>query len=206
MLLNDNTIKNFDFINEKYRILRNNIMHLEGMDKVKIISIADVDGKIEKEKIISNLGSVYSKLQKKRILVIDADFKKKKLHETFGLNNKSGLYNAVLNPGMLIKSFQAITENTFYFLGTGPSPEKVYEFLCTDEMNRILEFIRKNFDLTIINSPSICGNSDAQIISSFSDGTIMLVKVGVTKVKMIKEAKTMLEKVNANLLGAIAVN
>jgi capsular exopolysaccharide synthesis family protein len=205
MLINEDNSKIFDYINEKYKILRTNIMHLEGMDKVKVVLIADVDGQIEKEKVIGNLGIVFSKLKKKRILMVDADFKSRNMHNFFNLSNNYGLYNAILNPSTFPRTIQTITEGKFYFHGTGPFPKNASELLCTDEMKKIILFMKEIFDLTIINAPAICNNADAQVLAGLADGTILMVKIGATKNKKIKEAKTMLERVNANLLGAIAV-
>jgi capsular exopolysaccharide synthesis family protein len=206
MLINDNNTKKFDYINEKYKILRTNIMHLDGMDKVKVVLITDIDGEIEKEKVIGNLGSVFSKLKDKRILIVDANFRDAKMHEFFNLGNNFGLYNAICNPTNFLRTIQTITEGRFYFQATGPVPLNTSELLCTDEMKRVMHYMRNSFDLTIFNAPPICGNADSQVMASLVDGTILLVKVGTTKSKKIKEARLMLERVNANILGAISVN
>lgn len=73
-------------------------------------------------------------------------------------------------------------------------------------LNEILNILKQDYDLVIIDSPSIGQFADAQILAQLSDVTVLVVKSGVSTAEPVLEGKRLLESTGAKIIGSILVN
>lgn len=203
--LNLLTLKNPKSIfSEAFRTLRTNIQFTSIDKSMKIIVITSTNPDEGKSIVSSNLAVSIAQTEK-RVLLVDCDMRKPKIHKIFGITNHDGLTNILMGEKKLDDvSFKGGTEiQSLSIVTSGPIPPNPSELLGSRRMKDFLEDMREQFDMIIIDSPPINLVTDSAILSTVADGTIMVVEVGKTDVDAIKNGKELLEKVHANLIGVV---
>ena len=88
-------------------------------------------------------------------------------------------------------------------LTSGKLPPNPSEMLGSKAMENLLNSLKESYDVIILDSPPIQAVTDAQILSAKVDGTILVVRAEKTKKDSIYQAKSLLDKVGANILGSV---
>ncbi len=142
-----------------------------------------------------------------RGIIIDADMRRPRLHNCFGLDNKIGLSNCLAGniefndtDGRLVKptSVKGLSVIT-----SGPTPLNPSQLLHSTRMKDLLEALYALFDFVVIDAPPLMGMPDSVLLSSMVDGTILVAKAGETPRNAITTAKHIFQNVNGNLLGVV---
>ncbi|GAE34982.1 CpsD/CapB family tyrosine-protein kinase [Halalkalibacter akibai] len=136
----------------------------------------------------------------------DADMRKPTAHYTFGVSNITGLTNVLTKQGELEDVVKQTRVDNLVLLPCGPIPPNPAELLNSRMMSLMLEHAQQQFDTIIIDTPPVMAVTDAQILASKCDGTVLVVSSGKTDRDEIRKAKELLNKANAKLLGAILNN
>lgn len=194
-------------ISEEYRTLRTNISFSKADGVLKTIAVTS-DGPAEgKSTVSANLAVTFANQEQKTILV-DLDMRKPTVHATFGVQNTSGLVNLLTDPvknlEMLLSSYykESGIEN-LTILTSGPTPPNPSELLGSGRMATLLTTLSEQYDRVILDTPPVVSVTDAQVISSRADATILVVPYGIAQKAAVMDAKVLLQKVNANLIGVI---
>lgn len=186
---------------EAYRTLHTNIQ-FSGLDEtIKTLTITSAGPSEGKSTTSVNLAVTYAQTGKK-VLLIDADLRRPKLHKFFNLSNSKGLTNAVANRTELNEVVHAVKEN-LSVLTTGPIPPNSVELLSSRAMNHFFEASKMKYDVVIYDTPPVGVVTDAALLAAKTDGTLLVVACGKTQIELTKHAQDHLEKVNARILGAI---
>lgn len=187
---------------EAYRTIRTNIQ-FSGIEKnIKSIVITSSIAEEGKTTISINLSYYISQIDKK-VILIDSDLRKPKIHKVFNLANSTGL-TTVLAGNYDYKIFvQSISAVKLDVLTSGPIPPNPSELLGSKRMQLLLERMKEDYDMIILDSPPVGMVTDAAVLSTIADGTIMVCASGTTEINVIKAAKASLDKVNANIIGVI---
>jgi polysaccharide biosynthesis transport protein len=96
-----------------------------------------------------------------------------------------------------------IPERTLWVLPSGKTPPHPPELLASSRMRILVELLRRQFEVIIIDSPPVTTVSDTTILSSLCDGVMLVIRTGVTHIKQIERAKEQLEKGRAPVIGTI---
>jgi capsular exopolysaccharide synthesis family protein len=139
----------------------------------------------------------------KRVLIIDADMRKPSIHKTFKKVNSKGLSDALISdeaPGNFIFKSE---ENGLDLMLSGPIPPNPSEILGSKRMRALIEKLKADYDLILVDAPPVGIVTDAQILASFLDGTIMVLRVGHADRRQSAYAAELLRNVNAHLLGVV---
>jgi capsular exopolysaccharide synthesis family protein len=189
-------------IREAYRTLRTNIQ-FSGIDKtLKSIVITSSIAEEGKTTIAINLAYSISQSDKK-VILIDCDLRKPKIHKVLDLQNLYGL-TTVLVESIDYKMFiESINEDKLDILTSGPIPPNPSELLGSKRMQIFLEKVKEDYDMVILDSPPAGLVTDAAILSTIVDGTILVCAAGKTEIDAIKATKAALDKVNANIIGVV---
>ena len=91
-------------------------------------------------------------------------------------------------------------------LASGALPPSPSDLLGSRRMDRVLDVLKERADIVLLDSPPVVAVSDAAILATKVDGVLLVVSAGQTKRESVQAARAMLEKVNANLLGAVLMN
>lgn len=187
---------------EAYRTLRTNIEFSYIDKKLKIITITSSKPGEGKSKVAANLAISFAEKGKKTLL-LDSDFRRPKVHKSFKLSNQSGFVNIVT--GSLARE-EAIQQNivpNLDILTSGLIPSNTSELIGSVENIALFETLKEMYDIIVVDSAPLLAVTDAQILSTLSDGTIIVVKYEDTKKDELEKAKDLLEKVNGNILGVV---
>lgn len=139
---------------------------------------------------------------KKKVILIDCDLRKPSLHKKFRISNNRGLSDVIIDRDKLNKCIQKRTEY-LDILTAGKIPPNPSEMLGSQAMSSLLDELSNIYDVIILDSPPVLAVTDAQILSTKVDGTVLVVRAEKTKKDTVLAAKGVLDKVNANILGTV---
>jgi len=88
----------------------------------------------------------------------------------------------------------------------GVIPPNPSELLSSNSMKQFLEDVKNKYDIILLDSPPVGNVTDASIISTYVDGTILVANSGKVQIEALQHAKELLQKVNANILGVVLNN
>lgn len=189
-------------ISEAYRTLRTNIQFSSYDKKIKVIYVTSAIPGEGKSTTAANLAVTFAQSGCKTILV-DCDLRKSNVHKEFGISNMNGLSNLLIKDEGLDKMiYQSEVEN-LHILTSGVKPPNPSELLSSKKMESFVETLAKYYDMVILDAPPVTVVTDAQIISQYSDGGILVVGAGEADRDVVLKAKTLLEKVNSKILGVV---
>lgn len=189
-------------VTEAFRTLRTNIQFSNVDKDIKTIVITSSGPSEGKSLVSSNLAVTMGQVDKK-ILLIDADLRKPKVHEVFSLSNEDGL-TTVLVEGLDYKEVVISTGiGSLDILTSGPIPPNPAEILGSNKMKSFLENIKEDYDIILIDSPPVGMVTDAAVLSTICDGVIIVSAAGQAIINAAINAKELLEKVNANIIGVV---
>ncbi|MCM3630986.1 CpsD/CapB family tyrosine-protein kinase [Paenibacillus glycanilyticus] len=152
-----------------------------------------------------NLACSYAQNNKK-VLLIDANLRTPFLHEVFGTSNSNGLTNVVTDRYEISDIIRYTMMTNLFLISSGPSFIDPIELLTSNKMSGLLEELKKEFDLIIMDTPPAMRWSDAQIIASMSDGVLLVMKDGTVKKNQALKLKSMIEQVNTRVVGVVFNN
>ena len=175
---------------EAYKTLRTNIQYSSFDKEIKTILVTSTIPGEGKSTIAGNLALSFAQ-QDKKVLVIDCDLRKPALHKMFKLSNFKGLSDVIVGNSDLEKAMYNYRDN-FDILTSGKIPPNPSEILASNAMTMLLEKLKTMYDIIIIDSAPLQAVTDAQIISNKVDGTLLVIRAGLTKREAILQAKELL--------------
>ncbi len=138
-----------------------------------------------------------------RVLLLDADMRRPRMHEVFGLSKGSGLSSLIVGEGKLGELVRTSEVPNLSVLPCGPVPPNPAELLHTAAFAALLHEAMERFDRVIIDSPPAGVVSDAIVISTQVDGVLMVLKAGLTSRDAAARTTRALAAVNARVFGAV---
>ncbi|WP_419865927.1 polysaccharide biosynthesis tyrosine autokinase [Lactococcus piscium] len=190
-------------ISEQYRTIRTTIDFKMLDQGLKSFLVASSEAAAGKSTTIANLAVVFAQ-QGKKVLLIDADVRKPSVHLTFKLQNRIGLTNVLTRLISVNDAIQGtrISEN-LSIISSGPIPPNPSELLSSSAMQNLIDSASKNFDIVLIDTAPLSAVTDAQILSRYVGGAVIVAHANQTKKESLSKTKKLLEQVNANILGVV---
>ncbi len=188
---------------ESYRNLRSALLYfaVDGV-RPKVLLITSAVPNEGKSTIASNLSLIMA-LGGARVLLIDADLRKGRLHDLLGLKSKPGLAELLLDPNNLDKFIQETAMPNLSFIARGSGPRNPGDLFLNNAIDRILAVLRERFDYIIIDSSPVFAADDATTLAPKMDGTLFVVRSHFSRSNMVKEALELLYQRQATVLGLI---
>ena len=189
-------------ISEQYRAIRTNIEYSNVDQNTKTILVTSSDKNEGKTTTVSNLAVSFANLNKK-VLLIDCDLRNASIHKMFKINNIYGLTDILAKDRAVDKCIQETELENLYVLTAGATPPNPAEILSSEKMKNLIEDLKNIYDYIFIDTPPIGLVTDAGVLSSFTDGVVLVVKSESVEKKYLEETKKKLDAVDARILGAI---
>lgn len=188
---------------EAFRTLRTSL-EFSSLDRtlrtLVVTSAAPNEGK---STTLANLGITLAQAGR-QVALVDADLRRPSLHQVFGLPNTAGLTTMLLDEAAMAKPpFQNGPVAGLRILTSGPLPPNPAELLASRRIEDILARLREEADMVLFDAPPLIAVSDAAVLAARVDGVILVVQAEKTKREHVQRAKTLLERVNAHLVGAV---
>jgi polysaccharide biosynthesis transport protein len=143
-----------------------------------------------------------------KVLIIDCDLRRPRLHAHFNMPNVRGLTNALSGEAGDIANLIQDCEQApnLKVLTSGPMPPNPAELLGSEEMRKLLKSLSEEFTHVIVDSPPAISFTDASILSTFVDGVILVVHGGRSSRAVVRRAKQQLLDIGANIFGVVLNN
>lgn len=144
----------------------------------------------------------------RKVLLIDADLRRPRLHDVFDLPNSWGLSDLIQEQTPISQyPIDALMRPTkipgVHVLPSGPATLSITSLFYSQRLSTLLERFRREFDAVLIDSSPLLQFSDARIIGKMSDGIILVLRSGVTDRTRAVAARQRLEEDGTLLLGTI---
>lgn len=188
-------------VSEAYRAIRTNLQFAGAGKQLKTLVFTSAVPSEGKSTTVANLAIVMGQ-DDKHILLIDCDMRKPVIHRRFGLLNR-GLSNCFVEDLPLKEVIQADVFPNLDVVTSGPVPPNPAELLGSKKMKALLQEAAEAYDYVFLDMPPVLAVTDAVLMSSQVDGTVLVLGSGDISPDEGKQAQSVLEKVHANILGVI---
>lgn len=199
-ILNDPT----SVVSESIRMLRTNL-NFSDLKLINVTSTVPSEGKSE---VISNLALSFAMLDKK-VLIVDCDLRKPKVHKNFGLSRKAGVADIVLSKGMYpyreaIQTFRDEKNKvSIDILTAGSRISNSSELINNQGFARLLKQLKEDYDIVLLDCPPISSLTDGVLVSKLADGTVYVIESDRTDYQVIQGCLEDLKNNNVFVLGAV---
>lgn len=140
----------------------------------------------------------------KSVLIIDADLRKPSVGKLLSLRNiGGGLADVIGQKATLDQSIKYINQFNLYVLAGEEAVANPSELLSTDDMENVIEAVRKQFDYVLIDTAPASVVTDATIISGFSDAAIIVVREDRSPYSLVRSAIDDIDSNGAEIVGCI---
>ena len=167
-------------IAEQFRIVRTNLQFVAGSNKNSVILITSSFSGEGKSFISTNMGAVLA-LSGKKTVIMEFDIRKPKIVSGLDLKRKMGITNYIIGRASfndLVVKVEGI--DNLYVIPCGPIPPNPAEILLDSRLDRLMEEVKANFEVVIMDTAPVGLVSDAISLSRFSDCTLYVIRQGYT--------------------------
>lgn len=189
---------------ESYRSIRSSILLSSADRRNKVILITSSFMAEGKSTLASNLAVTLAQ-RGERVLLVDSDLRRSTLHKAFNLERPVGGFSNLLSQVDTQDVYLTpdIDLPTLILLPAGPKPPNPAELLASNRMAELIIQWREEYDHVIIDSAPILMVSDSLSVAARADGTVLVVRAGLTRKKAITRAFDLLSRSNIRILGAV---
>ncbi|NLF79491.1 MAG: polysaccharide biosynthesis tyrosine autokinase [Chloroflexi bacterium] len=186
---------------EAYRRLRANILSIAGNAPPRTLLVTSAQPREGKSTVTANLAFALAK-SGHRVVVVDADLRRPRLHTIFGLPNAAGLGAVLEQETTLDTALQATSFEGVTTLVSGPSAVPV-ELLDSERMTEILNDLTHQFDMVLIDTPAFLAVMDAILLAPKVDAVLLVVGRAIASGDRVQDTCTQLGNTNAPLIGVV---
>ncbi|MCK4271979.1 CpsD/CapB family tyrosine-protein kinase, partial [bacterium] len=141
-----------------------------------------------------------------KTLLVDADLRRPVLHSIFEQEKNLGLTNVLLGNTHVDDAIHELGVKNLNLLCCGTLPPNPSELLGSEAMRKLMEQLKEKYDIILFDSPPVVAVTDAAVLSAQIDGVILVISSGETTRNAEIRAKTLLNNVRAQILGAVLNN
>ncbi|MEI8293926.1 MAG: polysaccharide biosynthesis tyrosine autokinase [bacterium] len=190
---------------EAYRIMRTNIEFNRKSPAASSITMVSGGPGEGKSTTLNNLAYTFAKGGYTTLLV-DADLRRPSQHRIFGVDNTRGLSDYLTKNIQLEDVVRATKLDNLYFMPSGLLPRDAVGILNSQRMLDMIQDAKSRFDIVFFDSPPILGVSDASVLSSEVDLTIIVVQHRKFPKSMLQRVKMAINNVGGKTLGVVLNN
>jgi capsular exopolysaccharide synthesis family protein len=164
-----------------------------------LTSLSPQEGKTT---VASNLAIALAAINH-RVVLIDADLRKPRLHEIFGLDNESGLSTCLTSSSPSAAMARNRTIPNLTVITSGPPSLDATSLLHSPRVKELLENLRKDYDMVLLDTPPMLQMSDARVLGRLADGVIIVTRAGHTNRDDVVAARQRFAQDGTPVLGTI---
>ncbi|MBW8049640.1 MAG: polysaccharide biosynthesis tyrosine autokinase [Cytophagales bacterium] len=167
-------------ISEALRSIRTNLEFICPNKKKKLITITSSISGEGKTFIAINLGGIIS-LSNTKVLILDLDLRKPRIHQTFGGENKIGISTFLIGKNSIEDCIQRTPVKSLDYISAGPIPPNPSELILMPQFDKMINSLFKQYDVIIIDTPPVGLVTDAVLVMKNADIPIYIVRAGYSK-------------------------
>jgi len=187
---------------EACRSIRTNMLFISAQQDFSVFSVTSPAPKDGKTTVAIALAVTMAQAGG-RILLIDTDMRRPRVHKSFGLKSDVGISSVVAGDVQLQAAICKSEVPNLDVLPCGPMPPNPAELLHTERFREILAQCRGSYDRVILDSPPIGPVTDPAVIGGATDGVVLVLRAGHTTRVATKFARRQLADAGARILGLV---
>jgi tyrosine-protein kinase Etk/Wzc len=192
-------------VSEAYRTFRTNIQFARFEEPPRTLLVTSAGPGEGKSTTVANLAITMAQMGTKTLLV-DADLRRPVLHSIFEQDKDIGLTNILLGTTEIDSGIHELAVPNLSLLCCGTLPPNPSELLGSQAMKQLIEKLKEKYDMILFDSPPVVAVTDAAVLSTQIDGTILIISANETTRNSENRAKALLNNVRALILGAVLNN
>jgi capsular exopolysaccharide synthesis family protein len=141
-----------------------------------------------------------------KVLIIDVDMRRPRIHSVFGLENQTGLSTILSSQkteAEMLSMIHQDSESGLHLLTSGPIPPNPAELISSEQMRRLLATVSSVFSHVVIDSPPINSFTDGVLLSTMVDGVLLVVHSSKTSRNVVRRSRQLLHEVGAKIFGVV---
>jgi protein-tyrosine kinase len=178
---------------EQYRKLATTLHQAQATGNMKIIMVASAMAGEGKTLTAANLALTLSESFRRNVLLIDADLRRPSVHKMFQIANATGLIDGLRSEKEEKLNLVKVTPYLTVLPAGRPDADPMGG-LASDRMKQILNDASARFDWVVIDTPPVVLLSDANVLAEMVDGVVLVVRAGLTPVRLIQRAVESLDR------------
>jgi succinoglycan biosynthesis transport protein ExoP len=193
---------------EAYRHLRTSILLSTAGHAPKSLLVSSSLPSEGKSTIATNTAISLAQTGKK-VVIIDADMRRPRLHSIFNMKNGEGLSSLLaseITEAEITASVKQDDRSKLFVMTSGPIPPNPAELIGSEQMVKLLRLLQTKFDHIVIDSPPIASFTDGVLIASMVDGVILVVHAGRSSRQVVRRSRQMLQEIGAKIFGVVLNN
>ncbi|MGQ4659009.1 polysaccharide biosynthesis tyrosine autokinase [Lysobacter sp. F6437] len=139
----------------------------------------------------------------KRVVLVDADLRNPSLHRVLGLSNGVGLSSVLSGAVEQGSALQRLEDQKLSVMTSGPLPPSPPELLAGDRLTALMQALRADFDVIVLDGPPVLGLADAPLLAHQAEATVLVAAAEATRSDALQIAIQRLTSVRARILGTL---
>lgn len=184
------------------RSIRTNILFSSADRSMKTITVSSPRPREGKTTTTIYMGTIMAQ-SGQRVLLIDTDLRRPRLHKSLGVSKNRGITNLILGDATIDDVVKSTDIPNMYVLPCGPQPPNPAELLLTNRFRQVLAELEARFDRILLDSPPVLAVTDAVVLARMSSGVIIVAQAGKTLLDDVSHTARKFKDVDAPILGMI---
>ena len=190
---------------EAYRILRTNVELKKSLYKARTLAVVSANAGEGKTTTLCNLAYVFASAGYSTLMV-DADMRRPRLDRYAEVESEVGLSNYLTSDIELKDVVVKTSTPNLYMLPAGPLPNDPSGVLGSSRMSQLLSEVNKRFDIVLFDSPPVLGVSDASLLVSKVDATLVVLQPSKMPLKALLRMRSVIQNVGGQIMGLVMNN
>jgi capsular exopolysaccharide synthesis family protein len=187
---------------ESYREVRTALYFSTRGNEHRVIQVTSPDPSAGKTTLACNLAVCIAQSGKK-VLLVDADFRRPRLHKVFAMPHGGGLSSVLAGDMELPDAVRTVGIPNLWILPCGKRPANPAELLTSSRFSDLVQVVREQYDFVLLDTPPVLVVTDPCVVAARVDGVILVIQVGRNGRPSTQRAREMLGSIGAKLLGVV---
>ena len=186
---------------EEFRSLRTKLNHMQSISPLHTAVITSASPAEGKSFTAMNLAIAESHLADNMVLIADFDLRRPTLHNLLQVDRSPGISDYLLGEAPLERVIKRVRDSNLHFMPAGKPVRNPLELLNLREVRTLIDELPTVFNWVFFDTPPLLFSADANLLAAFTDGTILVVRIGSTTIDTVTRAVQSLA--NNNVLGVV---
>ena len=186
---------------EEFRSLRTKLNHMQSISPLHTAVITSASPAEGKSFTAMNLAIAESHLADNMVLIADFDLRRPTLHNLLQVDRSPGVSDYLLGEAPLERVIKRIKDSNLHFMPAGKPVRNPLELLNLREVRTLIDELPTVFNWVFFDTPPLLFSADANLLAAFTDGTILVVRIGSTTIDTVSRAVQSLA--DNNVLGVV---